>query len=444
MYFDGSWKTLSTVIVPSPTPERESKTECPLVGLDLRQSEGGSISKAEVAGSRPALRNRTSLPNTMPGSRYIGAFGVGAWVTRPANAIQHGEQVHIERQKLLPKLPAINRGRGKGGISPNPRVNNFNRRVDIIVRFTNSRDEEVGRLPKETAAWVSTLIDQKICKFDGTCVFVPERVRTNDTIYLQLRCHLLKSAFDSGRFRPTDNNRTAGLFEARETEEEKNMRLLQIALVKLFEEISLHPSKSNEATEKHKREQLLRATETADQNEKDDVSKVPRLEENGGPFASGSEEPEDGKELEQDQLDMLYKKAQSFDFNTPEAEPAVTFAMELRPYQKQALHWMLVKERNDKAEHIKESMHPLWEDYSFPTKDADDRELPEAVDQKFYVNPYSGELSLDFPTQDQRCLGGILADGNSYIMSNPINRDTNSHRNGSRENNRDAKSSPYE
>ncbi|KAH0559835.1 hypothetical protein GP486_003644 [Trichoglossum hirsutum] len=414
LYFEGSWKTASTVIVPSLTLKQESKTECPAVGLDLRQNgEEGGTGKAEVArvaDSTPNPRNRRSSPDAMPESRYVGAFGVGAWVTRPGNTIQHGEQVRIERQKLLPKTPATGRGRGKGGTLPNPRANNFNKRVDIIVRFTNPRGEEVGRLPKETAAWVSTLIDQKICKFDGTCVFVPERVRTNDTVYLQLRCHLLKSAFDSGRFRPTDNNRTAGFFEVKETEEEKDMRLLQIALVKLFEEINLHPLRSSEAAEKHKREQLLRATETADQNEKDDVSKASRAEESGGPSTSGAEEPEDGKELEQDQLDMLYKKAQSFDFNTPEAEPAVTFAMNLRPYQKQALHWMLAKERNEKAEHANESMHPLWEDYSFPNKDADDRKLPGAADQKFYVNPYSGELSLDFPVQDQQCLGGILAD----------------------------------
>jgi len=236
-------------------------------------------------------------------------------------------------------------------------------------------------------------------------------VRTNDTIYLQLRCHLLRSAFDKGRFKPVDN-RSTGIFETKETEEEKDMRLLQIALVRLFEEINLQPSRSNEATEKHKREQLLRAAEAVDQRGEEDAPKKSKPEDNGGP-APGSDELEEGKELEQDQLDMLYKKAQSFDFNTPEAEPTDTFAMDLRPYQKQALHWMLIKERDEKAEHKQESMHPLWEDYSFPTKDADDRELPQALHQKFYVNPYSGELSLDFPTQDQHCLGGILADGNS-------------------------------
>ena len=53
---------------------------------------------------------------------------------------------------------------------------------------------------------------------------------------------------------------------------------------------------------------------------------------------------------EQDQLDALYKKAQSFDFNTSTTEPAETFVMNLRKYQKQALFWLMSKEKNEKSE----------------------------------------------------------------------------------------------
>jgi DNA repair protein RAD5 len=107
----------------------------------------------------------------------------------------------------------------------------------------------------------------------------------------------------------------------------------------------------------------------------------------------------------------LYRKAQSFDFNTPEVEPADTFAMNLRPYQKQSLYWMLAKEKDEKNETREASMHPLWEEYKWPLRDVDDKELPQVEGQEsFYVNPYSGEMSLDFPCQEQHCLGGILAD----------------------------------
>lgn len=84
--------------------------------------------------------------------------------------------------------------------------------------------------------------------------------------------------------------------------------------------------------------------------------------------------------------------------------------MDLRPYQKQALHWLSNKEKN-LSDRKDVSLHPLWEEYLWPTKDQDDQELPqvEGLD-KFYVNPYLGELSIEFPRQEQNCLGGILAD----------------------------------
>lgn len=85
--------------------------------------------------------------------------------------------------------------------------------------------------------------------------------------------------------------------------------------------------------------------------------------------------------------------------------------MTLRPYQKQSLYWMLRKEKDLKNDVREASMHPLWEEYSWPTKDADDKDVLQVEGQpSFYVNPYSGEMSLDFPVQEQHCLGGILAD----------------------------------
>jgi DNA repair protein RAD5 len=92
------------------------------------------------------------------------------------------------------------------------------------------------------------------------------------------------------------------------------------------------------------------------------------------------------------------------------AEPADTFALSLRPYQRQALHWMLSKEKNE-SNNREQSLHPLWEEYTWPLKDFDDKDSAVVEGQeKFYVNPYSGEMTLDFPAQEQNCLGGILAD----------------------------------
>jgi DNA repair protein RAD5 len=394
MYFDGSWK--SSV----PSRSAQGATARGLGSFFPRTDSANSSSPRPTP--FPPEQPQVSL-KAMPKDRYVGAFGVAGWTTKSGtNILAHGESIRIERSKIAPKTKL-----GRGGKMV--QVAGRNQKQDVVTRFTNSRGEELGRLPEETAKWVSPLLDQKVCRFEGTCVYAPERVRTNETVYLQLRAYMLKTAFESSAFiKPEDDNRVTGIFEEKESTEEKDLRLRQVALVKLFDEINLHPTTTNDTTSKHKKQGLLRAAEMAEQYERDKPSK-PKTNGTSTP-TSEEEEVEEGEELEEDQLDALYQKAQSFDFNTPEAEPASNFVLELRKYQKQALHWMLGKERDDKSGK-QVSMHPLWEEYTWPTKDADDAVLPAVENQdKFYVNLYSGELGLDFPVQEQNCLGGILAD----------------------------------
>ncbi|KAI8966707.1 SNF2 family N-terminal domain-containing protein, partial [Daldinia sp. FL1419] len=392
MYFDGTWKKLR----PQPSINRTA-------ALFLPRGASTTIPDNSKEPDPPPTRPR--LLQSMPSSRYIGAFGVEGWATRSGtNLLNHGDIVKIERQKIQPPGASL-KTKSKGNLPLPTRVNSAAaRRVDVIVRFTDSRGTEVGRLAKDTANWVSSLMDQKVCRFEGSCVYAPERLRTNDTVFLQLRCFLMRSAFQNTGFQMSDN-RSTGLYEEKETSEERDLRLRQVALVRLFQEINLAPSRGNAAAARSARQGLLNAAEMAEKKSSD-VSKSTNPSSSPPP-----EESEDGQELEQDQLDALYRKAQSFDFNTPEAEPAESFDMTLRPYQKQSLYWMLAKEKDHKNVARGISMHPLWEEYSWPTKDVDDREVLQVEDQpSFYMNPYSGELSLDFPVQEQHCLGGILAD----------------------------------
>lgn len=430
MYLDGSWRNASTLSArPQSTPN-----------LNNSMSIGDSTEPKPLIENLSAPSSSLKPLKAMPEYRYVGAFGVGAWATRSGtDLVMHGQCVKIERTKIK---PLVKIGRGGKAIQI-PRTNAARMRTDIIVRFTNVNGEEIGRLPQDTAIWVSTLMDQKVCRFDGTCVFSPERVRVNDTIYLQLRCSLLKRAFEAGGFvKPEDNNRTTGIFEEKETSAEKDLRLRQVAMVKLFDEVNLHPSTINETTAKHKRDGILQAAEIAEQYDKEKDGKKPKTSQEPGSSPPVDDEAEDGKELEQDQLDSLYKKAQSFDFDTPTREPADSFAMDLRKYQKQALHWMVSKEKDEKSENKELSMHPLWEEYSWPTKDMDDQDVPGVVNQtSFYVNPYSGELSLDFPVQEQHCLGGILADGMISFLLVWTGADLS--RNGSWKDHRDAKPSAF-
>ncbi|KKY21157.1 putative dna excision repair protein [Phaeomoniella chlamydospora] len=393
MFFDGSWKTAKKPPQSSTPPAMSLFTR---KRSETQRLRDGLPAMSEVTPAKSRSPTPQHTLTQMPAKRYIGAFGVAAWATKSGlNLLRHGEKVLIQRTKLTPKTKL---GRG-GKATP---VIARSQKADVITRFTNECGEEIGRLPKENAEWVSTLVDQKVCHFEGSCVYAPDRIRVNDTVYLQIRCYMLKSAFEAGGFVLKEENRATGIFEEKESSEEKDLRLRQVALVKLFDEINLRPTAINEMTAKHKKEGILKAAEIAEQYDKN------KAQQNGQP-PPGDDEDEEG-ELEEDQLDTLYKKAQSFDFDTPEAEPASTFSLSLRKYQKQALHWMLAKERQEKPNH-EVFMHPLWEEYTWPGKDIDDVTLPEvAGGTNFYVNPYSGELSLEFPIQEQNCLGGILAD----------------------------------
>ncbi|GFF34743.1 DNA repair protein rad5 [Aspergillus lentulus] len=385
IYFDGSWKSSNSSLTQAPLASCQQTLSTPRTSVNEPIPQTVVTTVNQKPNRAPSRR---SLPQS---SRYIGAFGVGAWATRSGvGLLKHGEHVNVERAR---SQPISKRGRGGKLIT--------NQKGDVLTRFTNKSGQEIGRLPRETAEWVSTLIDQKICKFEGICVFAPDRVRVNDTIYLQLWCYLRKEAFlPRNLWNMSDDNRSTALFEEQESAEEKQLRLRQVALVKLFDEIGLQPTTVNDMTKKHKKEGLLRAAEIAEQYDK--------TKKEGK--SSESSEDEESPELEEDQLDTLYKKAQSFDFNMPEAQPPPSFVLNLRKYQRQALHWMLAKEK-DKKSGRELSMHPLWEEYTWPTKDVDDRDLPSVEGlAHFYVNPYSGELSLDFPAQEQHCLGGILAD----------------------------------
>ncbi|KAI8919126.1 SNF2 family N-terminal domain-containing protein [Powellomyces hirtus] len=117
------------------------------------------------------------------------------------------------------------------------------------------------------------------------------------------------------------------------------------------------------------------------------------------------EEPdeEEQKEIEGDQVEILYEKARGFE-DVPEMEPTAGVVVDLRGYQKQALSWMSSKENlaNNPDAH---SIHPLWEEHTFPSDGS-----PGSGGDKFYLNPYTGEMTLQFPSAADRTRGGILAD----------------------------------
>ncbi|PKA47564.1 Putative SWI/SNF-related matrix-associated actin-dependent regulator [Apostasia shenzhenica] len=82
-----------------------------------------------------------------------------------------------------------------------------------------------------------------------------------------------------------------------------------------------------------------------------------------------------------------------------EMNPPETLQCELRPYQKQALHWMFQIEKG-RCLVEERTLHPCWDAYQL----ADKRNLV------IYLNAFSGEATTVFPSTQQISRGGILAD----------------------------------
>jgi len=105
------------------------------------------------------------------------------------------------------------------------------------------------------------------------------------------------------------------------------------------------------------------------------------------------------QQLNELELSELYEKAGQRDSVLREAEQPGTMTYELRPYQREALTWLLAKETNNLTGKGL-VLHPLWEEYQFEPQSPD----------RFYWNPFSGELRLAFPHAGDQTYGGILAD----------------------------------
>lgn len=349
------------------------------------------------------------------------------------------------------------------------------------MRFSNLRGFEVGRLPLEVATWMSKLIDTGIAEFEGVVVDCPASLTVGCDIILQVKAYIRFDAFflnlfarKSGSVNGAFDEQSDGLRpETAESDLEKTLRERKISLLRMFRVCDLKPSLSNSILKSHKVADDFSSEAMLDQYGGDvETSLKPAASDGALPTNEGIDLPpvrdasitavnidgdtngvaedgiadqlqkatqetdgdadageNDGTELNLNQLDEVYRKAQANDAHLPEVEPPDSFLLTLRPYQKQALGWMKNMEKapgqsssnqeggstqpDGKSGERSLSLHPLWEEYEFPL----DYENPEANERlvlsptrMFYFNPYTGDLSLDFQRASKGSRGGILAD----------------------------------
>ncbi|GLU19251.1 hypothetical protein SLE2022_355120 [Rubroshorea leprosula] len=247
-----------------------------------------------------------------------------------------------------------------------------------IVRFSTKDAGEIGRIPNEWGRCLLPLVKDNKVKIEGWCKSVPDVLGIMSTIHLSVRVYINSSMFHK--------HHQASLKAASDATEESTVH----PLPSLFRLLGLTPFKRAEFTP----DDLCTRKRPL---ESKDVSGLPAplfpVNKLKNQSQSGSEDP-----ISDSDLENIVGVGHNSELE--EMDPPSTLQCELRPYQKQALHWMFQLEKRHSMDEAEPTLHPCWEAYRL----ADERDLV------VYLNAFTGDASIEFPSTMQLARGGILAD----------------------------------
>ncbi|KAF3991732.1 hypothetical protein FT663_02605 [Candidozyma haemuli var. vulneris] len=345
--------------------------------------------------------------------RYIGTLHLEAWATRPyLRALTYKQRLVVKR--LIPsKIKKSSKVQAKFGDSA------------VIRLYTDGTDNrEIGRLPEDVTRILSPLIDLDLAHFEATVMMeTNKRISIGDPFYISIRCFLNNNTFvnhdkyvgsedveDSSPAKKRKVNQGVGFNYSQETDAEAALRLKQKSISRLFEKLQITPFDENAPA----------------------VDELVVLDDEPSNEIDTQQENSSVDELSLDQLKDFYTANQHSEYlnDLPEttSPPEENFKLELRPYQKHGLSWMLAREKEidtlerlsttdgevlstQKRQAIRQEdgvVNPLWSKFKWPS-DPNTSDSGE-TEEYFYANLYNGEMSRDKPMMKSFMKGGILAD----------------------------------
>ncbi|GMI95934.1 hypothetical protein like AT5G43530 [Hibiscus trionum] len=251
-------------------------------------------------------------------------------------------------------------------------------KLQSIVRFSTKRCGEIGRLPMDWAKWVNPLVYSTKVKVIGRCVAAPATLSIMQEIMLFVSFYIHSSVFASG-------DQSPWMFDA-----PWNMESTLSPLLNLFRYLKIKPYQKADFTP----EELNSGKRVLHIEDGDVAAALPAAKRMRGCQQQGKDE----QAISEKSLNKIVGAADTY--NLEEMEPPHTLTCNLRPYQKQALYWMSQWEKGIDAEKAAQTLHPCWSAYRI----CDERA------SSIYVNVFSGEATVHFPSARQMARGGILAD----------------------------------
>lgn len=345
---------------------------------DKCKQNGEAISCKEVAVIGGEEREngscRTSSSSSSLGEEwcFVGYGEISGMSTSKGRRIKIGDEVEFAfpvKNKLTAPSPGKVFGRGKqvGSCSE-------------IVRFSTKSGGEIGRIPNEWARCLVPLVREKKIKIEGFCKYAPENLGIMDTIALNVSVYINGSMLQ----KHNQNSLKAAANSSEET--------VVHPLPNLFRLLGIAPFKKAEFTPDnlYTRKRPLDST--------DGLRTSLLHAKNLKNLASDKDNTEGEEGVSDADVDSIVGVGDNSKME--EMDPPSTLLCKLRPYQKQALHWMVHLERGQTTDEAASTLHPCWEAYRL----ADKRDLV------VYLNSFSGEATLEFPSTLQMARGGILAD----------------------------------
>ncbi|KAL1544086.1 DNA repair protein rad5a [Salvia divinorum] len=307
---------------------------------------------------------------------FVGSAEVTGLSTCKGRALKPGDEVNFtfpaQKKLITPSPGKIGGGRGRQVAT-----------CSEIIRFSTSACGEIGRIPNEWGRCLLPLVrDKKVC-VKGCCKSAPPVLGIMDSVLLSISIYANSSMFQMSQH--------MSLKAASNSAEESILHPLPT----LFKLLGLIPFKKAEFTpgDLYTRKRPLNS---------EDSSFLPPSISHVNKFKSASSGNENNDENEEsvseNDLDNIVGVTDSSELE--EMEPPSTLLCELRPYQKQALSWMIQLERGHCGDEAATTMHPCWDAYQL----ADRRGLV------IYINAFSGDATVEFPSTLQMARGGILAD----------------------------------
>ncbi|XP_010243457.1 PREDICTED: putative SWI/SNF-related matrix-associated actin-dependent regulator of chromatin subfamily A member 3-like 2 isoform X2 [Nelumbo nucifera] len=305
---------------------------------------------------------------------FVGSCELAGLSTCKGRKIKSGDEVTFSFPSKNSSSPSTTKfpGRGRAAAA-----------CSEIVRFSTKDSGEIGRIPNEWARCLIPLVKEKKIKIEGHCKSAPDVIGIMDTIILSISVYINSSMFRK--------RHQTSLKVARNLSEESVVHPLPT----LFRLLGLTPFKKAEFTP----EDLYMRKRPSDLKDSSGVHASSLNVDRSKKLPLQGSSAENNQECISDSdLDNIISGGDSSELE--EREPPPTLQCELRPYQKQALHWMIQLEKGGCLEEAATTLHPCWDAYRL----TDRREFV------VYLNAFSGDATTEFPSTLHMARGGILAD----------------------------------